>query len=561
MLVNDGVIQTTERNAYIGPDGLLNPDGKRVVEEALRGRVARSYEALASLPGPVVAKIDAAIPHLLVAESIGKGWNITRHMRDAIDLLAEFRASSEKYPRVFLDQTNMLMDGTPRERFSQPARVLFQAALDMKKGDFAEMFARFAGQATISAEAGGIPGVSLTAEQAAKKYLGFETQARKQQVDTAGKGKPQAPAKAIRADGTKLGVPDGAPLKEYQRAAREIYREMQKTPAHRKDLGDIQFTGAGFGEMKKTGFDVKKWKLVPYLREIVEKAEHKKRVPLKNARKDKIVAFHWLEADVELDGAPLRVGVNIAEDAAGNKFYNMNEEIGAWREKYEAPDNRSGQLPPEAQELLQDGEPSAGLNISISDADVKPAATGDDKGGGTDDSLHKSLHRTKEKPYPGLPRIRPMSVGGVSTISHAGEPTPGGSLSARDASSVGETGQNVKPAGNTIAKVDENSTEEIREQQQRIRDWLAQENLEKAKGKTREEIFREFDNTPQPVAWLPSGYLQHFTGKTNDNRIYSGQAYFLDHAVNSHRDIPVEAYENIQDHYCPGKASGNRLFS
>ena len=37
-MMEDGVIQRSERNALVGADGLLNPDGKKVVEEALRGR-------------------------------------------------------------------------------------------------------------------------------------------------------------------------------------------------------------------------------------------------------------------------------------------------------------------------------------------------------------------------------------------------------------------------------------------------------------------------------------------------------------------------------------------
>lgn len=111
MLVSDGVLQRTERNAFIGPDGLLNPDGKRLVEEALRGRVAGSYEALAAMPGQILAKIDAAIPHLLIAENVGGAWDITRHLRDAIDLLAEYRAAGAQDAELFLARTDMLREG------------------------------------------------------------------------------------------------------------------------------------------------------------------------------------------------------------------------------------------------------------------------------------------------------------------------------------------------------------------------------------------------------------------------------------------------------------------
>jgi hypothetical protein len=47
----------------------------------------------------------------------------------------------------------------------------------------------------------------------------------------------------------------------------------------------------------------------------------------------------------------------------------------------------------------------------------------------------------KNKPYPGLPRIQlDSSVDGVPTISHDAAASPGGSLSARDATSKQQSG-------------------------------------------------------------------------------------------------------------------------
>ncbi|MBQ9406631.1 MAG: hypothetical protein IJU37_07860, partial [Desulfovibrio sp.] len=186
-LIRDGVLQETERNAYVAADGTLNPDGKRVIEEALRGRVASSFEALAALPGPIVAKIDAAIPHLLVSEGIGKDWNITGYMREAIDLLAEFKASSAKDPAIFLNQIDILKGKAPKERFSQAAQQLFRLALDAKKKEYVNAFAKFAGQAKISPEAGGIPGIGKSAQQAAKEYLGIDIGGKAQQGQQQGK--------------------------------------------------------------------------------------------------------------------------------------------------------------------------------------------------------------------------------------------------------------------------------------------------------------------------------------------------------------------------------------
>lgn len=82
----------------------------------------------------------------------------------------------------------------------------------------------------------------------------------------------------------------------------------------------------------------------------------------------------------------------------------------------------------------------------------------------------------------------------------------------------------------------------------RILNWLSDENLERAKGRTRQEIFMEFDcETPYPIAYIPGKYLSLFDEEMVDNRVYSSQAYFIDHAVNNHPNIDKERYLMIQD--------------
>lgn len=82
----------------------------------------------------------------------------------------------------------------------------------------------------------------------------------------------------------------------------------------------------------------------------------------------------------------------------------------------------------------------------------------------------------------------------------------------------------------------------------RIMDWLSDENLEKARGKTRRKIFDEFDSvTPYPIAYIPEKYMVVFDEGIKDNRVYSSQAYFVDHAVNNHPDIIKGKYLLIQE--------------
>jgi hypothetical protein len=77
--------------------------------------------------------------------------------------------------------------------------------------------------------------------------------------------------------------------------------------------------------------------------------------------------------------------------------------------------------------------------------------------------------------------------------------------------------------------------------------WLSEENLNKAKGKTRAELFNEFGNTLEPIAYIDPAYLPYLGDNIIDNRVYSGKGYFIDHAVNHHPEVKIEDYDNIQE--------------
>jgi hypothetical protein len=83
--------------------------------------------------------------------------------------------------------------------------------------------------------------------------------------------------------------------------------------------------------------------------------------------------------------------------------------------------------------------------------------------------------------------------------------------------------------------------------QKRIGKWLSTGNLQKAKGKTREEIFKEFGNRLEPIVYINPEYLQYLGENLKDNKVYSGKGYFIDHAVNHHPEITPEEYGRIQD--------------
>jgi hypothetical protein len=96
---------------------------------------------------------------------------------------------------------------------------------------------------------------------------------------------------------------------------------------------------------------------------------------------------------------------------------------------------------------------------------------------------------------------------------------------------------------------------------ERITEWISRENIEKAKGKTRGEIFCLFGNELEPIAYLPYAYLSFLDTEIVDNRIYCGKGYFLDHAVNHHPEVDPAKYCNIQQILnCPDNVKLDKRF-
>ena len=254
-MMEDGVIQRSERNALVGADGLLNPDGKKVVEEALRGRIARSYEALAKLPADVVGKLDAVIPHILVAEGIGKPWDISEHVRDSVDLLVGFKGSGVKEPDIYLKQVNMLTGRAPVQDFSKQAIALFHMALDAKKGEYVKAFEKYVSQAKLSPEAGGMPGVAKPQDKAFSDSFGMEEEAAQHKPEKTKERKPEAKEKT---EGRPPEDAFGMAFPAFSGKPKEAIEHLMKTkeghvPAafHKKGLGDIDLP---WGKAGKKGF-------------------------------------------------------------------------------------------------------------------------------------------------------------------------------------------------------------------------------------------------------------------------------------------------------------------
>lgn len=88
---------------------------------------------------------------------------------------------------------------------------------------------------------------------------------------------------------------------------------------------------------------------------------------------------------------------------------------------------------------------------------------------------------------------------------------------------------------------------EIKTMQNRISEWLSADNLCIAKEKSRNQIFKIFGNELKPIAYISPEYLKYLDENINDNRVYSGKGYFIDHAVNHHSNTSIQEYFKMQE--------------
>ena len=136
-------------------------------------------------------------------------------------------------------------------------------------------------------------------------------------------------------------------------------------------------------------------------------------------------------------------------------------------------------------------------------------------------------------------------------IENGNEPSDNSTRIERDIRPRG----NDKERQNSLSEITEISSVERAEMENRIVDWLSEENLSLAVGKTREEIFDEFGNELMPIAYIPTQFVALVSPSIKDQRIYCGKGYFIDHALRNHAgagtqvsvdDVDVSKYLNIQ---------------
>ena len=198
-----------------------------------------------------------------------------------------------------------------------------------------------------------------------------------------------------------------------------------------------------------------------------------------------------------------------------------------------------------------------------------------DTGTPTPHTLEESIKHVLGIEYQPINRNKNGHTRSDNVDNDAPQGEAGGQGSPRNAASGEQGTQTEQPADsgrgtdeNSGARVDETqqggqgqnalsevSSAERTEMESRIIDWLSDENLSKASGKTRDEIFIEFGNELEPIAYIPAQFIPLVDTGLTDPRIYCGKGYFIDHALRNHagtgEQMPIEnvdasKYLNIQ---------------
>jgi 4-diphosphocytidyl-2-C-methyl-D-erythritol kinase len=112
-----------------------------------------------------------------------------------------------------------------------------------------------------------------------------------------------------------------------RKAAINYYKKnIQGQTINHSYLGEVQFSNKGIKKIINSSADGTKLKFLPKLKEIIEKGEISKlHQPIKH-RTDGIIGFRYIKTLINLNEEYKTVIVNIAQNAFGHLFYNLNYE-------------------------------------------------------------------------------------------------------------------------------------------------------------------------------------------------------------------------------------------
>lgn len=146
-LIRDGVIARSELSKYVDSQGLLNSDGRDLVERALVAAMVDDPGLLSRLDDSlrgVRNNITPGAPAMLRAASV-EGWDLSGSLTEALEAMLEAKGKGLTV-RGLLDQVSLLEEAKRSGHAGTIARFLDEA----KPGEVKEAFRKYAREAEIA---------------------------------------------------------------------------------------------------------------------------------------------------------------------------------------------------------------------------------------------------------------------------------------------------------------------------------------------------------------------------------------------------------------------------
>ena len=174
LLEKDGVLDTQNRDQYM-VDGKLTPDGKDLVEAALRGLVIPDNELLQRFRkanAEEMRTFDFGLPHMAYAKAMGEEW-VSTAMSDVLRLFLDYNAhkaewqnkhngAQRKYdPDFYLKQPGLFGDIEGLKK-NPLIREQFRALVIMSPREFAAAWKGYAAALRELRDRPTMPGVEVT---------------------------------------------------------------------------------------------------------------------------------------------------------------------------------------------------------------------------------------------------------------------------------------------------------------------------------------------------------------------------------------------------------------
>ena len=133
----------------------------------------------------------------------------------------------------------------------------------------------------------------------------------------------------IQVSNNKLGKTD----KQIRENAQRYYKEnLQGKIFSNPELKNILFSNKGFKKLKSSSANINKLKVLPYIQQIIKQGKYIGSEEIRHPRKDGIIKFHRINANVLINKKIENMSVLIGETRDNLIFYNINTET------YKKPD-------------------------------------------------------------------------------------------------------------------------------------------------------------------------------------------------------------------------------